>query len=68
MHGIEGAHVERSAFATLPAQASAAAQGPEQGLRSNPDGRFQRFRIGNAVSARNTHAAIHDALWLMKDV
>jgi N-methyl-L-proline demethylase len=33
---------------------------------SNPDGRFQLFRIGDAVSARNTHAAIYDALRLVK--
>lgn len=31
----------------------------------NPDGRFQLFRIGDAVSARNTHAAIYDALRLV---
>lgn len=29
---------------------------------------FQLFRIGDAVSARNTHAAIYDALRLMKDL
>ncbi len=29
---------------------------------------FQLFRIGDAVSARNTHAAIYDALRLMKDI
>jgi hypothetical protein len=34
----------------------------------NEDGQFQLFRIGDAVSARNTHAAIYDALRLMKDV
>ncbi|MCC6002182.1 MAG: NADH:flavin oxidoreductase [Pararhodobacter sp.] len=39
-----------------------------QALTRNPDGRFQLFRIGDAVSARNTHAAIHDALRLMKDI
>jgi NADPH-dependent 2,4-dienoyl-CoA reductase/sulfur reductase-like enzyme len=31
-------------------------------------GRFQLFRIGDAVSARNTHAAIYDALRLVKDL
>ncbi|MFS4580624.1 FAD-dependent oxidoreductase [Phaeobacter sp. C3_T13_0] len=39
---------------------------------SEPDtpgqGGFQLFRIGDAVSARNTHAAIYDALRLMKDI
>ena len=29
---------------------------------------FQLFRIGDAVSARNTHAAIFDALRLVKDL
>lgn len=33
-----------------------------------PGSGFQLFRIGDAVSARNTHAAIYDALRLMKDV
>ncbi|MBP6850990.1 MAG: NADH:flavin oxidoreductase [Rhodoferax sp.] len=32
------------------------------------DGRYQLFRIGDAVSARNTHAAIYDALRLVKDL
>jgi hypothetical protein len=32
------------------------------------DGGFQLFRIGDAVSARNTHAAIYDALRLAKDL
>jgi 2,4-dienoyl-CoA reductase-like NADH-dependent reductase (Old Yellow Enzyme family)/thioredoxin reductase len=31
-------------------------------------GEFQLFRIGDAVSARNTHAAIYDALRLVKDL
>ena len=31
-------------------------------------GQFQLFRIGDAVSARNTHAAIYDALRLVKEV
>lgn len=29
---------------------------------------FQLYRIGDAVSARNTHAAIYDALRLIKDI
>jgi hypothetical protein len=32
-----------------------------------PEG-FMLFRIGDAVSARNTHAAIYDALRLVKDL
>ena len=42
--------------------------GRPQAVAANPDGRFQLFRIGDAVSARNTHAAIYDALRLMKDI
>lgn len=42
--------------------------GTPQTLTPNPDGQFQLFRIGDAVSARNTHAAIYDALRLMKGV
>ena len=34
---------------------------PEQ-LATNADGAFQLFRIGDAVSARNIHAAIYDPL------
>jgi 2,4-dienoyl-CoA reductase-like NADH-dependent reductase (Old Yellow Enzyme family) len=36
----------------------------EQNVVSNPDGRFRLFRIGDAVAARNIHAAIYDALRL----
>ncbi len=42
--------------------------GQPQTLSSNPDGAFQLFRIGDAVSSRNTHAAIYDALRLLKDL
>ncbi len=42
--------------------------GRSQAIRSNPQGTFQLFRIGDAVSARNIHAAIYDALRLMKDL
>ncbi|KAJ29608.1 hypothetical protein [Sulfitobacter pontiacus] len=31
-------------------------------------GAFELFRIGEAVSARDTHAAIYDALRLLKSV
>ncbi|MBY6059235.1 NADH:flavin oxidoreductase [Leisingera daeponensis] len=47
---------------------SALISGKPQTLRANPAGRFQLFRIGDAVSARNTHAAIYDALRLMKEI
>jgi len=43
-------------------------EGRPQAIETNPDGAFQLFRIGDAVSARNTHAAIYDALRLMKDL
>lgn len=42
--------------------------GGKQTITRNPDGTFQLFRIGDAVSARNTHAAIYDALRLVKDI
>jgi N-methyl-L-proline demethylase len=42
--------------------------GTKQSRNSNPEGAFQLFRIGDAVSARNTHAAIYDALRLVKDL
>jgi N-methyl-L-proline demethylase len=35
--------------------------GQQQSLQSNQSGSFQLFRIGDAVAARNTHAAIYDA-------
>ena len=42
--------------------------GKPQSVSRNPDGRFQLFRIGDAVSSRNIHAAIYDALRLVKDL
>lgn len=42
--------------------------GQAQSVVRNPEGAFQLFRIGDAVSARNTHAAIYDALRLVKDI
>ena len=39
--------------------------GRAQGLAGGPAG-FQLFRIGDAVEARNTHAAIYDALRLVR--
>ena len=42
--------------------------GRPQSVRSNAEGTFQLFRIGDAVAARNTHAAIYDALRLVKDI
>ncbi len=42
--------------------------GETQTVKTNPEGSFQLFRIGDAVSARNTHAAIYDAIRLAKDL
>lgn len=42
--------------------------GTPQTIVRNESGGFQLFRIGDAVSARNTHAAIYDALRLVKDL
>jgi N-methyl-L-proline demethylase len=42
--------------------------GRPQALATNPDGRFQLFRIGDAVTSRNIHAAVYDALRLCKDL
>lgn len=42
--------------------------GRAQQLRTNPDGQFQLFRIGDAVASRNVHAAIYDALRLCHTV
>jgi 2,4-dienoyl-CoA reductase-like NADH-dependent reductase (Old Yellow Enzyme family)/thioredoxin reductase len=42
--------------------------GKPQTVQSNKGGKFQLFRIGDAISARNTHAAIYDALRLAKDL
>lgn len=42
-------------------------EGRPQAMTGGPAG-FQLFRIGDAVEARNTHAAIYDALRLVKDL
>jgi thioredoxin reductase len=41
--------------------------GRPQTLNGGPKG-FRLYRIGDAVASRNTHAAIYDALRLVKDV
>ena len=43
-------------------------EGRPQTLTGGQEGGFQLYRIGDAVSARNTHAAIYDALRLVKDI
>ncbi|MCA1775938.1 MAG: NADH:flavin oxidoreductase [Loktanella sp.] len=40
--------------------------GTPQQVARNPDGAYTIFRIGDAVAARNTHAAIYDALRLVR--
>ncbi len=42
--------------------------GEPQTIERNSAGSYQLFRIGDAVAARNTHAAIFDALRLAKDI
>ncbi|WP_456388914.1 hypothetical protein [Profundibacter sp.] len=42
--------------------------GEPQTIVRNAGSTFQRFCIGDTVSARNTHAAIYDALRLVKDI
>ncbi|ULR47295.1 NADH:flavin oxidoreductase [Rhizobium sp. K102] len=42
--------------------------GEPQSVVRNPEGKFQLFRIGDAVAARNTHAAVYDGLRLAKDI
>jgi 2,4-dienoyl-CoA reductase-like NADH-dependent reductase (Old Yellow Enzyme family)/thioredoxin reductase len=42
--------------------------GEAQTVERNPAGTYRLFRIGDAVAARNTHAAIYDALRLAKDI
>ena len=43
---------------------NALVQGRPQEVRTNPEGQYQLFRIGDAVASRNIHAAIYDALRL----
>lgn len=42
--------------------------GEAQSVTRNENGAFQLFRIGDAVAARNTHAAIYDGLRIAKDL
>jgi 2,4-dienoyl-CoA reductase-like NADH-dependent reductase (Old Yellow Enzyme family)/thioredoxin reductase len=41
--------------------------GRPQEMTSNPGGKFQLFRVGDAVASRNIHAALYDSLRLCKD-
>jgi NADPH-dependent 2,4-dienoyl-CoA reductase/sulfur reductase-like enzyme len=40
--------------------------GQKQSIRTNPDGAYQLYRIGDAVTSRNIHAAIYDGLRFAK--
>ena len=42
--------------------------GRPQAVVANPAGRYRLYRIGDAVASRNIHAAVYDAIRLMKDV
>ena len=42
--------------------------GQPQGMVRNEGGGYQLFRIGDAVASRNIHAAVYDALRLVKDL
>ena len=42
--------------------------GHPQTMLKNPGGSFRLYRVGDAVAARNTHAAIYDSLRLVKDL
>jgi 2,4-dienoyl-CoA reductase-like NADH-dependent reductase (Old Yellow Enzyme family) len=42
--------------------------GTPQSKVNNPDGRYQLFRVGDAVASRNIHAAIYDSLRLCKEL
>jgi len=41
--------------------------GAPQAIETNPEGSYQLFRVGDAVSSRNVHAALYDAVRLCKD-
>ena len=38
------------------------------GRAAIPTARYRLFRIGDAVASRNIHAAVYDAIRLMKDI
>jgi hypothetical protein len=43
------------------------AQGKPSRIVNNPESRFQLFRVGDAVTSRNIHAAIYDSLRFCKE-
>jgi hypothetical protein len=70
--GYGGGVVEKRAaqvmveHGTLPLDELCFALKPPQALAPNPEGSFQRFRIGDAVASRTIHAAVYDALRLTR--
>ena len=42
------------------------AAGTPQPILSNPEGAFELYRVGDALSSRNIHAAIYDSLRICK--
>jgi 2,4-dienoyl-CoA reductase-like NADH-dependent reductase (Old Yellow Enzyme family)/thioredoxin reductase len=42
--------------------------GNKQVINNNPAGEFQLFRIGDAISSRNIHAAVYDGIRYCKDI
>ena len=51
---------------TTVASPTSTEEGRAQDVARNPAGAYQLFRIGDAVAARNTHAAVYDALRLVR--
>jgi NADPH-dependent 2,4-dienoyl-CoA reductase/sulfur reductase-like enzyme len=47
---------------------AALVEGRPQSLVNDPQGRFQLFRVGDAVASRNIHAAIYESLRICKDL
>ena len=37
-------------------------------IKKNIDGKYYLFRVGDAISSRNIHAAIYDSLRICKDL
>ncbi|MGH6719595.1 MAG: N-methylproline demethylase, partial [Alphaproteobacteria bacterium] len=62
-HALKGGSVNRGEV-----DIAALIAGRPQRLRRNPDGRYQLFRVGDAVASRNIHAAIYESLRLCKDL
>ena len=59
---------EYASMLAAPVVRATLIEGRPQDVTRNPDGRYRLFRIGDAVSSRNVHAAIYNALRLCKDL